>query len=47
MNATKAARNQTVFREVNERIKNLDYTVPRAPSSSVSASTWNARRPSR
>jgi len=28
MDASKAARNQALFREVNERIKNLDYTNP-------------------
>lgn len=30
MDATKAAKKQTLFREVNERIRNLDYSVPRA-----------------
>jgi hypothetical protein len=30
MDAIKAAKNQALFREVNERIRNLDYSVPRA-----------------
>jgi hypothetical protein len=30
MNAIKAAKNQTLFREVNERIRNLDCSVSRA-----------------
>ncbi len=30
MNAIKSAKNQTLFREVNERIRNLDYSVSRA-----------------
>jgi hypothetical protein len=30
MDVIKAAKNQALFREVNERIRNLDYSVPRA-----------------
>jgi hypothetical protein len=30
VNAIRAAKNQTLFREVNERIRNLDYSVSRA-----------------
>jgi hypothetical protein len=30
MNAIKSAKNQTLFREVNERIRNLDNSVSRA-----------------
>jgi hypothetical protein len=30
MNAIKAAKNQTLFREVNERIRNFEYAVPSA-----------------